>query len=349
MKMNNSVLFVCKKRMTTEGYLTSSGLFNSVSMLVHSLNSMGFDAASVGVVDGNDIDREVFKANPRIVIIEAFWVTPDKLHELTGLHHHKGRKWVVRNHSKMPFLASEGIGLPWLLDYITIPHVNVACNSREPLGSLSEVTGKSIEYLPNIYNSSKPGMFDYIKYSADMCQIDIGCFGALRLFKNHVNQFLAAIIYAKRQGLHLAFHINKSRIEGPNADCVYKAVKALGSLPGVTLVEHPWHTHEQFIALMAKMDLSMQVSYTETFNIVTADAVTCLVPVIGSADIEWLPKAFTADPNSVEDIVEGIDRVLNHYNEVRMVEINSYALDCYNECASDVWEDYLEHHGVSVE
>ena len=337
---NRKVLFICKQRMTGGGYLTSSGLFNSVSMLVKSLNKMGFDACSVDVVDGNDIDREVFKHNPALVIIEAFWVTPEKLSELTKLHHHKGRKWVVRNHSKMPFLASEGIGLPWLLEYVNIPHVKVACNSVEPLEALEQVTGKRIDYLPNIYTAEKPGMFDYIKLTSDNA-LDIGCFGALRLFKNHVNQFLAAIQFAKEEGKHLYFHINKSRIEGPNADCVYKAVKALGSLPGVTLVEHPWVSHKDFISLMAKMDLSMQVSYTETFNIVTADAVISQVPVLGSRDIEWLPKEFTADPNIVEDIVCGMDRVLNHYDFDKMSSINEKALESYNDEASANWHYYL--------
>ena len=340
--MSKSILFICKQRMTTEGYLTSSGLFNSVSMLVKSLSDMGFAASSVDVIDGNCIDREVFNSDPEIVVIEAFWVTPDKLRELVGLTHHRGRIWIVRNHSKMPFLASEGIGLPWLLEYVNIPNVYVACNSREPLGSLSVATGKHIEYLPNIYNAEKPHVFDYIKYTNDVHRIDVGCFGALRLFKNHVNQFLAAIVYAKQEGLHLAFHINKSRIEGPNADCVYKAISALGSLPDVTLVEHPWLSHEKFMSLMAKMDLSMQVSYTETFNIVTADAVLALIPVLGSRDIEWLPREFTANTNSVDSIVEGMYRVLDHYDGQRMADINEQALNKYNKKAAKVWAKVLE-------
>lgn len=51
------------------------------------------------------------------------------------------------------------------------------------------------------------------------------------------------------------------------------------------------------------MDLTLQVSYTETFNIVSADATIAGVPVVSSDEIYFINKLFTANPNDIDDIV----------------------------------------------
>ena len=43
--------------------------------------------------------------------------------------------------------------------------------------------------------------------------------------------------------------------------------------------------HESFIELVKSMDMCLQVSFTETFNIVTADAVANSVPVVVSSEM----------------------------------------------------------------
>ena len=69
-------------------------------------------ASFVQVVDNNDIDREIVKFQPTVVIIEAFWVVPDKFDILKILH--PKVVLVVRNHSEIPFLANEGVAFEWL-------------------------------------------------------------------------------------------------------------------------------------------------------------------------------------------------------------------------------------------
>ncbi len=46
----------------------------------------------------------------------------------------------------------------------------------------------------------------------------------------------------------------------------------------------------------------MQVSYSETFNIVTADFVNNNIPVVVSPEIFWVADLYKADPNSVDSI-----------------------------------------------
>src|SRR5205814_4697667 len=96
--------------------IRSSGLFNSAHFISDMLNdALGYESKLVIVTDGNDIDREVANFNPAIVIIEALWVTPDKISELSKLH--PDVQWLMRNHSALPFLALEGLAVEWMGEY----------------------------------------------------------------------------------------------------------------------------------------------------------------------------------------------------------------------------------------
>jgi hypothetical protein len=88
------------------------------------------------------------------------------------------------------------------------------------------------------------------------------------------------------------------------------------------------------------MDVGLQVSLSETFNIVAADFIFNGVPLIGSKDITWLPEMFQADPNSSEDILEKI-RFIIDTKDFDVYKLNNIYLDWYNRKAKKVWRDYL--------
>ena len=48
----------------------------------------------------------------------------------------------------------------------------------------------------------------------------------------------------------------------------------------------------------------MQVSFSETFNIVTADMITQGIPIIGSSEIPWLHPFYQANSTSSEDMAK---------------------------------------------
>ena len=272
------ILFLCKKN-ETYGFQIyskkSSGLYNSTQFIVESLKSKGIDAKIEEVVDGNSIDREVYWFKPDKVIIEALWVTPDKMRELKRLH--PTVKWYVHLHSNIPFLAIEGIAIEWLKEYDQQQIVTIA-NSKNSIQALKYIL-QSIIYLPNIY-LSKP--MEKLSYRSDC--LFVACFVAIRPMKNQLIQAMAAIEFSHYVGKKLKFHVNSSRVE-TNGDPVLKNLRAL---LGHDLIEHRWYQPDALMERLNWMDLGMQVSLSETFNVVTADYVTAGIPVVVSKEIPWV-------------------------------------------------------------
>jgi hypothetical protein len=308
---SKSVLFILRKREDTWGqtdpqYYNSSGLLNAAKFVCDMLNEAGVKAHLVQAIDGNCIDREVFKHNPDVVILEAIWATPDKLRELTALHHHRHRKWIVRNHSEMPFLAMEGISLQWLLEYSSIKNVIVSCNSP--------VATKDVSILANVqYDTPTENIVSLCNYypivhktknhRCTFNRLNVSCFGAVRILKNHVEQAIGAIMFAKRIGMPLDFHVNVSRIEGPNT--VLKSLRAVfGKGTQYRLIEHEWLNRPKFLELCSQMDVGLQVSFSETFNIVGADLVSEGVPCVTSDEVPWMPAEYHANPSDASDIAD---------------------------------------------
>lgn len=339
------LLFICKKRTqayTCEagtGYSTphfSSGLFNSARLVVERLVHLGYEAKLIEVIDNNCIDREVTAYRPDVVVLEAYWVVPTKFEVLTRLH--PTVNWIIRNHSNMPFLAQEGIAIEWTLQYVQYANVYVACNTVEARGDMvagvsnalhlsNRQASEYVLYFPNYYAVAEKSPFPR-QHAAMGAPINIGCFGAIRPLKNHLEQAFAAIKLGQMLKRPVKFHINATRLEG-RGEPVLKSLRALFATGDVELVEHSWMPHTQFLELMSTMDISFQVSFTETFNIVTADAVAVDVPVVVSDDIKWISQIFSADPTSSTHIAWKARLVL-WLEPLGIARFNKWCLQRYN-------------------
>jgi len=71
---------------------------------------------------------------------------------------------------------------------------------------------------------------------------------------------------------------------------------------GHELVGHEWMPRNEFLGLCRMMDIGMQVSFSETFNIVAADLINQGVPVVVSKEVPWASGLFCADPTDSNDI-----------------------------------------------
>jgi hypothetical protein len=334
------LLFVCKKR--NDQYGISYGLVNSCAFIVNALKGHGVEGKVVQVVDGNCIDREVYAYNPTHVFIEAFWATPDKIRELLSLPRYGNIKWFVRGHSKVPFLANEGIAMEWSREYLAISkqftNFKLASNTNDIVNAFKQVYSASVSYFPNIYCPPKYVINEPIE-PKDSDIIDIGCFGAIRPMKNQLYQALAAMAFGNKLKKKVRFHINSNRVE-QKGDPILKNIEQSFSGTSHELVKHTWMPHYDFINVVRTMDYGLQVSLTESFNIVAADFVEQNVPIVGSTDITWLNYLYKATPTSLDDIVNKL--IVAYYGKrVNLQSLNEWGLEKYNTTATKTWLDNL--------
>lgn len=311
-----SVLFICVGEHLKDnddcGYAYGrhrpAGLYVSDELVVNMLKAEGVRAAFVQAVDNNDIDRLVHSFRPDVVVIEALWVVPEKFDILKKLHPRV--KWTVRLHSEVPFLATEGVAMQWINAYRK-KGVEVTTNSHRLQKALAYATGIEPPYTPNFYNPhlAPRRSINFRGYGV----IDIGCFGATRPLKNQLIQAMAAIRFADQNRLKLRFHINATRKEPlASGDSILKNLRAL--FEGVKhrghyLVEHGWYNHKDFLQMLHHIDIGMQVSLSETFNLVTADTVAVGVPILVSPEVVWAAEMSKVNPNDIGDIIGGLNRV----------------------------------------
>lgn len=325
----------------------SSGLYNSAWFVVEKLIELGFPCKLVQVTDNNDIDREVTAFKADVVIIEALWVVPEKFNVLRKLHPHV--KWVIRIHSEVPFLANEGIAIDWLVKYLNSSVDYVSGNSEDAVRDLRIMIRNAyrewplhkrdhrVLYLPNYYPildrcempTKRPDSF-----------LDVACFGAIRPMKNQLIQAIAAVDCANRLKKKLRFHVNGTRVE-TGGDPALRNLQALLEKTGNELVIHPWVPHSDFMKLMPQMDIGMQVSFSETFNIVAADMVAAGLPIVVSPEVPWAVQWSQANPTDSKDITECMLRALDWKWTKILKGMNLASLKHFVKEGLEHWVDFL--------
>jgi hypothetical protein len=305
----------------------------------------------VVVTDNNDIDREVVSYRPTHVIIEALWVVPEKFDVLAKLH--PGVRWIVRFHSETPFIASEGIAMKWALGYMKHPRVELAINAprfmdeiqtvMQAAGYSEDAISSRIHYLPNYY--PVPYDVEVVPRHYHKHHVDVGCFGAIRPLKNQLLQAIAALQFATKIGKPLRFHINVGRTEMKGEPILHNLHGLFAGLHnnGHELVVHHWMPHDRFIQVTKTMDIGMQVAFSETFNIVAADLVTCGVPIVVSKEIPWVSAAI-ADPTNANDIANTMLYAWEHA-EANVVS-NVESLLQYVEVSEKHWLGFLAERRI---
>lgn len=335
--MKNRLLFILKTREGNWGYGSrESGLSNSVRFVVDMLNANGIEARAVEVEDSNAIDREVTAFRPSHVIVEAFWVVPTKFDELKPLH--PDVQWIVRDHSETPFLANEGIAFGWAMDYLR-QRVELMCNAPRAVTDMAiaamgcGLSPTDVTYGPNVYPI--PRLCDISLHEQNAAIVNIGCFGAIRPLKNHMTQAIAAISFAESVGARLRFHINATRVEGQGSP-ILKNLRQLFDRSRHELVEQPWMPHAAFLNLLRSIDIVMQASFTETFNIVAADAMAMSVPVLVSSELPWLGHYAHRDPTDAADMAQGLYALWNAPKDQRLSRLLRQRRDMEIYCARSV-------------
>ena len=87
------------------------------------------------------------------------------------------------------------------------------------------------------------------------------------------------------------------------------------------------------------MDISLQVSFSETFNIVAADSVMCNVPVISSSEVPWLGKYAQAQPQDSTSILNAMMEVRNTTDMKNRLLMQVRDLTAYCNKTKQIWFD----------
>ena len=234
----------------------------------------------------------------------------------------------------MPFLASEGIALGWVFDYVK-RGVYVAFNDPRPKESFADVLDSArFIYLPNYYPETR-----YTR-PIEGEHLHIGCFGAIRPLKNQLEQAMAAVSYANSADRKLHFYVN-SRVEQGGEE-VLKNIRALFANTQHTLKEVPWLERKAFLHLISKMNLAMCVSFTETFCITAADAVAVGTPLLCSSQIPWVSSLSVVPETNAEHIEKGIAKQLGFLGVISTM-INRAKLLHYSKHSAKIWLEFLHN------
>jgi hypothetical protein len=342
-------LFILKRRedfdpVTHTNVRLSTGLYNSAEFVHNMLQANGIDSKLVVVADNNGIDKEVHDFRPDIVFIEALWVVPEKFEILRKLH--PKVKWVVRIHSDLPFMAQEGTAMSWIFDYINQPNMIIAPNSPkmvDDIQCISDVINdpgkKKIVYLPNYYPVDVITPVKKIDFNKK--EINISSFGAIRPLKNQLIQAFAAIDFANMKGLKLHFHMNSGRIEGGGnpVDANLHSLFEHLDHQKYQVTFHQWLTHDNFIDLIKTMDIGMQISFSETFNIVGADHVMNGIPFVGSKEIPWWGQRDVSTTNRTDIVNALCDAYVASESNVLL---NQISLIKYTGVSQNAWLTFLK-------
>ena len=312
----------------------SSGLFNSVQYLVKLLTSLNIDVSYEEVFDSNSIDRVVTKLKSTLVILEALWVPPSKLTVLSKLH--KNITWVVRIHSELPFLANDSIALDWMKQYENIDNVILAVNSDRMVKDFQTILKKDLTYLPNYYV-----LDDFVvKKLNKRDEINIGCFGAVRPLKNQLLQAVSAIKFANQRNLKLNFYMNGSRQEN-NGTPVLNNIRNLFKGTNHNLIEIQWLEHNNFLTFLNNnIDIGLQVSFSETFNIVSADFIYCGIPIVVSEEIKFITRQFKVKSTSVDNIVKKLNFIYD-FDYVSFQALNYFKLKEFLTKVEKIWTKFV--------
>jgi hypothetical protein len=307
------------------------------------LKDQGIESNLEIAIDNNCIDRLVNKHKPTHVIIEALWVVPTKFSVLCKLH--PNVTWIIRLHSEMPFMAGEGMAMDWLGDYSGFKNILIGVNAPRMCGEVGVYlqsrnnwtdaeTAKRVVYMPNYY----PQNYVTKKFDRNKEHVDIACFGAIRPLKNHLLQAFAALDFANQIGKKLHFHVNAGRIEMNGSPVINNLKGLFQQLAGTghEMINHQWRPREEFLKLCSEMDIGLQVSFSETFNIVGADLISQGVPLIGTnEEIPWAVNAFCANPVNSEDITA---KLLQAYKYPWVnVKAHQWSLKSYTSQTVKIW------------
>lgn len=301
-----------------------------------SLRAVGIRADVWPIASAAELRARLRNADVSHVVVSAPWIpTTDIAHLCSEF---RDTQFAVTCHSNLGFLQADPSAMRMLREGLELRRTSwnfrMAANCARLARWVPEAYGMPCAWLPNIYFLEAEQQ-KRARYSGGTLRI--GAFGATRVLKNLMTAAGAALRIANAKRADLEFWISTGRVEG-GASVLEAVRQMLNGLPHVKLVENSWQTWPQFRQTVRHMHLLIQPSYTESFNVVTADGVAEGVPSVVSDAIEWAPKSWKAP---VDD-ANAVARVGRRIVESRWAPSRGLAaLKAHNKRAMQAWTEFL--------
>lgn len=297
----------------------------------------------------NNIASEVVAARHNVDVVDYLKVRPDITHVVISapwlsvrdvesmVVYFPNKKFVIVSHSNVGFLQADPGGVKLLRSYIELAreltNFSVGANCAKFQSWLSQAYDSEVTLLPNLYPT-----YGVEKRYRGTSPIKIGTFGAIRPQKNVMTAAAAALLIHKKLDVPVEFHLSTGREEG-GGGLILSAIREMtGHLRGFELVERHWSTWQDFKRVVREMDLLIHVSYTESFNMVTADGIAEGVPSVVSTAIDWAPPNWMADSDNAEKIAETGLRLLSRDHRL---DEGAVFLERHNQLGFQCWKQFL--------
>lgn len=303
------------------------------------LRRAGIRTDVAGVWTPADVTRELLKrSGVTHCVIEAPWIPTSAMQGL--LNEHPDVQFVMRSHSQIGFLQVEAGAITLFRQAAVLQdgslNFHVAANSERFCRWFGSAYRHRITCLPNLYDLNRTDHHYRVPFGNGH-RIRVGSFGAIRLMKNHTTAASVAMVIARRLRVDLEFYMSVNREE--HGKGVLAALRNMfAGLNWARLIEVPWAPWPEFRNMVGTMDLGLQLSHSETFNIVTADLAATGVPSVVSEAIDWAPPSWQAPVDDTEAAAQvGLALVMDPMQG----QIGREYLDRYTCNAIGLWKQYL--------
>lgn len=260
---------------------------------------------NVDVVHAIDTYNETHDERLTHVVISAPWLS---LHDMRSLlYGFPEIQFVVLSHSNVGFLQADPCGVGLLRRYHELTdefhNFRVGGNSEKFVRWMESAYGGEAVLLPNLYPLGDQKIKDW----SGLPPIKVGAFGALRSEKNFMTAAAAAVALQSEIGMEVELHMSAGGEE--EQSLTSQAINQMCE-GKIKIIRHPWAYWDSFIGLVESMDVLLQVSYTESFNMITADGVSVGIPSVVSPAIYWAPPSWKVDADDVNSVVKAMMRLL---------------------------------------
>ena len=290
------------------------------------LRREGIKADVWPVVSAADLRKRLEAAPSDHVIISAPWIPAVDLQALSI--DFPNTHFAVNCHSNVGFLQADRNGVKLVRETMELelgtPNIHLAGNSQRFCEWIRAAFGAPCTYLPNLYWLDGSPIWQRPAFSDSTLRV--GVFGATRPLKNLMSAAGAALEISRNMRVSLELWLSAGRAEGGGETVLAAVTEMLNGLPQVKLVMNGWQSWPKFRKVVGHMHLLLQPSYTESFNMVTADGVAEGVPSVVSNAIDWAPEHWKADVDNVIDIARVGRRLLQ---DSRAVHDGVTALQTY--------------------